>query len=90
MLNFLKVRDIWALKYKSAQFTALSLYFPGENKAGQQMYAPMRCKLYLVDGLQANILVENNILSLKGFVINFNKNCALISSCKVTIPINTR
>lgn len=90
MLNLLKIRRIGASKHKSAQFIALSLYFPGKDKVEQQVYVSIKCKLDLIDSFQANILVKNNILSLKGFVINIKKNCTFIESCKVTIPINAR
>lgn len=42
----------------------------------------------MINGFEANILVENNILSLESFVININKNCTFIKSYKVTIFIN--
>lgn len=54
------------------------------------MYASIKCELHLVDGLQANILVGNDILSPEGFVININKNRVFIGSYKVTIPINAK
>lgn len=86
----LNVREIGTLKHKSAQFAVLSFYFPGENQTGQQMYASILCELYLVDGFLANILIRNDILSPEDFVININKNRALIESYGVTISINAR
>lgn len=90
MSTTLNVRGIGTLKHKFAQFAALSLYFPGENETGQRVYTSIKCELHLVDGLRANILVGNDILSSKGFVININKNCTFIGSCGVTIPINAK
>ncbi len=90
MSTHLNVRGIGTSKHESAQFAALSLYFPGEDQAGQRVYASIKCELHLVDSLRANILVGNDILSPEGFVININKNHALIGSCGVTIPINTK
>lgn len=88
--TLLNVRGIGTSKHKSAQFAALLLYFLGEDQAGQQVYTSIKWKLYLVNSLRANILVGNDILSLEGFVININKNRALIESCGVTIPINIK
>lgn len=68
----------------------LSLYFPGKNQATQQVYAPIKCELHLINGFPVNILVRNNILSPERFVININKNHAFIGICRVTIPINAR
>lgn len=90
MFTLLKVKGIGASKHKFAQFAIFFLYFLGKNKAGQRVYTLIKCKLHLVDGLQVNILMENDILLPEGFVINIKKNCAFIGSCGVTIPINTR
>ncbi len=86
----LKVRGIGASKYKSGEFGALSLYFPGKNNARQLVYAFLTCEIHLVEDLRANLLIGNNIMSSEGFVIDIKEKKALISSCKVTIPINAR
>lgn len=86
----LYIKEIRTSKYKSAQFTALFLSFPGENQAEQQVYASIKYELHLVNGLRANVLVGNNILSPEGFTINISNNCAIIGSCGVTIAINVR
>ncbi len=90
MSTLLNVRGISTSKHKSAQFAALSFYYPGKDETGQRVYALIKCELHLVDGFRANILVENDILSPEGFVININKNRALIGSCGVTISINVK
>lgn len=86
----LKVRGIGASKHKSGEFTALCLYFPEKNNAGQLVYASLTCEIHLVEDLRANLLIGNNIMSLKGFVIDVKGKKALIGSCKVTIPIDAR
>lgn len=90
MSTFLNVGEIQTSKHKSAQFATLSLYFSDKNKIGHQVYASTKCKLYLLIGFRANIMVGNNILFLEDFVININKNCAFTESCGATIPINVR
>ena len=90
MSTSLNVREIGTSKHESAQFGALSLYFPGEDETRQRVYASIKYELYLVDGFQANLLVRNDILSPKSFVININMNRAFIGSCEVTIPIKAR
>lgn len=47
----LKVRGIGASKHESAEFPALSLYFPGKNDAEQLVYIALKCEIHLVDGL---------------------------------------
>lgn len=90
MSILLKVRVIDASKYKFAEFAALSLYFLGKDNAGQLVYTALKCEIYLVKGLWANLLISNNILSPKGFVIDIGRKSALIGSCGVTITINAK
>lgn len=90
MSTSLKVRGIGASKHESAEFAALSLYFPGKNDAGQLVYAALNCEIHLVKGLQANLLIGNDILSPEGVVIDISRKSALIRSCVVTISINAK
>lgn len=90
MSTFLKVRGIKAFKNKSGEFAALSLYFPGKNNTKQLVYISLTCVIHLVKGLRANLLIGNNIISSEGFVIDVKWRSILISTCGVTIPINTR
>ena len=90
ILTPLKVRGIGASKHKSGEFAALSLYFPGRNNAGQQVYTSLTCEIYLVKDLRANLLIGNNIISPEGFVIDVKKRSVLIQSCGVTVPIDTK
>lgn len=90
MSTYLKVNGIGASKYKSAEFAALFLYFPGKNNAREVVYASLECEIHLVEGLRVNLLICNNILSPKNIVINIAKKTALIRSCKVTIEVNAK
>ena len=86
----LKVRGIGTLKHESAQFAELSLFLLGEDNEEQKVYASIRCKLYLVEGLRANILVDNDILAPESFVLNVGLGHALVGSCGVKIAIRAR
>lgn len=90
MPTLLKVRGIGVSKHKSEEFPALFLYFPGKNNVERLVYASVRCEIHLVDGLRANLLIENDIMSPENFVIDIDKRSTLIGSCKVTIPISVR
>ena len=90
MSTLLKVRGIGASKHKSGEFAALSLYFPGNNNAGQQFYASLTCEIQLVEGLRASLLIGNNIMSPEGFIIDIKKRSILIGSCRVTVPIDAK
>ena len=86
----LKVRRIGAFKHKSREFAALSLYFPGKNNIGQLVYAFLTCEIHLVKDLKANLLIDNDIMSPEGFVIDVKGRSVLIGSCEVTVPIDGR
>lgn len=78
------------MRHESNKFAALSLYFPGKDGAGKLVYASLRCEIHLVEGLRANLLIENDIMSPENFVIDIEKKTALIGSCEVTVPISAR
>ncbi len=86
----LQVRGIKASKHKSEEFAALSLYFLGKNNAGQLVYVSLTCEIHMVEDLRANLLIGNNIMFPKGFVIVVRRKKALIGSCEVTISIDAR
>lgn len=78
------------MKQKSTQFAELSLFLPRENNERQKVYASIRCELHLVDGLRANILIGNNILVPKSFVLNVGLGHTLVGSCRVKIAIKAK
>ena len=47
-------------------------------------------EIYLVDDLRVKIFINNNIISLKGIVINIIKKSVYINNYNVTIGINLR
>ena len=86
----LKVRSIVASKHESSEFAVLSLYFPGKNNVGDLVYALLQYEIYLVEGLRANLLIGNNIISSEAMIINLGKKTALIDTYGVTININAK
>lgn len=54
------------------------------------IYTSIRCKLYLVKSLKANIRIGNNILASKSFMLNIGLGHVLVESCKVKIAIKAR
>ena len=83
----LKVREIGTSKYESAQFAEVAFFLPGESNEGQKVYASIKCKLDLVEGLRANILICKNILAPESFVLNVGLGHALVGSCGVKIAV---
>lgn len=48
------------------------------------------CKLQLVNKLKANFLVENIMVYIEKYIINFSSFFALIYSCGIRIDINAK
>ena len=86
----LKVRGRGTSKHKSAQFAEVSLFLQGESNEGQKVYTSIRCELHMVKGLRANILIGNNILAQKGFVLNVGLGHALVRNYEVKITVRAR
>lgn len=86
----LKVRGIGGSKHEFSKFAALSLYFPGRNAVGDLVYAALRCEIHLVEGLYANLLISNNIMSPETMIINLEKKTDIIGTCEVSINVNAR
>lgn len=88
----LKIREIRAskYKYKSAKFVVLSLYFLGKDNIQRLVYVSIGYKIHLLKELRVNLLIDNNILSPKSFIIDIGRKNTLIQGYMVTIPINTK
>ncbi len=90
MSTLLKTRGIRASKHESGEFAALFLYFPGKDNAGQQVYTFLTFKIHLAEGLRANLLIGNDIISSEGFITDIKKRSVLIGSYGVTVLIDAR
>lgn len=90
MLVPLKVRGIGASRHKLEKFVLTALYIPGLDQRSTEVYACVKCKLHLVEGLKANILIGNNIFCTKSYTIKLASGFAHILSCRVTIVVSAR
>lgn len=90
MSTLLRVKGIRSSKHELEEYAALFLYFPGKNDAGQQVYTSLTCEIHLVKGLKANLLIGNNIMSPKSFIIDVKRKSLFIGSYGVTVPIDAR
>lgn len=66
------------------------IYIPSLNYENLEVYIYIKCKLYLFNGLKANILIINNIFYTKDFLINFADNFMYIQSYDMNNIINTK
>lgn len=90
MLVLLKIRGISTFKYKSKKFFLITFYIPGLNQEVSDIYVCIKCKLHLVDGLKANMLIGNNVFYIEGFSIDFANVFAQIASYRINIIISAR
>lgn len=58
MLVPLKVRGIDESRHKSEEFALIALYILGLDQKNSEVYAYIKCELYLVEGLKANMLIR--------------------------------
>ena len=86
----LKVRGIGTSKHKTDKYVLELLYFPAISNKGQHMVACICHELHIVDNLRANILIKNDIIGVKGMIIDIAKEKAYILDCKATIPITAK
>lgn len=86
----LKIKGISALGHKSKNFLLTTIYILDINKRVRKVYISISFKLYLINGLKANILVGNNVFCTESFAINLSTSSALIYSCGVKIDINAK
>lgn len=54
------------------------------------VYALLQCEIHLVEGLHANLLIDNNIMSPEAMVIDLGKKLTLIDAYEMTINVNAK
>lgn len=79
----LKIKGIGVSKYILGEFSLTIINISDINKKGQQTYTFIGCKLYLVNRLKTNMLIDNDVLYMKSFTIVFSSTSSLIHSCGV-------
>lgn len=83
MAVFSKVRSIKSSKHESDKFLSMPIYFLRIDKQKQLVYTCIYYNMHLVDGLKANMLIRNNIIMLKGIMIDLANFIVIISSCNI-------
>lgn len=86
----LKMRGIGASKHELNEFILMPIYSLGVNKHKQPVYAWTHREIYLVDGLKANMLIENDIIMPEDIMIDLANTTAFITSCNIKIAITAR
>ncbi len=87
-----RVRGIGNNVHKTSEYIIQEIFFSrGKDKEGRPATARTALReIYLVDGLAAGMLIENDVLVPEGINLLFSKRVASIGSCGVEIPIEVR
>lgn len=87
MTSFLDLKDINATIYFSKDFIYMLFYFSGISNNGKPVLMEIKKRVYLIKKLKTKILVSNNILVLKSFVLDLLSKKVIIFSCNTIIQI---
>lgn len=90
MVILLKVKGIGSLRHELDEFVSIFLYFLDINLTNYLAYIYIYKELQIVEGLKENLLVSNDILTLKKVIIGLTTKFAIISSCQIAIFITAR
>ena len=87
MITSLKVRSIDSITHEISEFVMISIYFLDTNKFEKSALANIIREIHLIDGLKINMLIENDILELEGFIIDVSKRTTTVNSCEIIIEL---
>lgn len=85
--NLLHIKKTRLNTYFIINYIYLLFYFSNTNNKKCLILTKIICKIYLIDNLKIKILIKNNILILKSFLIDLAKCKTIISSYNITIQI---
>ena len=87
MITSLKVKDIDFTTHEFLKFVSISIYFSGLTKNDISAFVFIIRKIHLIDDLKVKMLIKNDLLSFKGFVIDIEDKSIAIESCKIEISL---
>ena len=77
--------------YYSDEFTIITFYIKKVLSNDTRTFTQITRKIYIVNNLKANMLINSNILTPKRIIIDFDTQLIIINSYRsITIPINSR
>lgn len=90
MAKLLKIRSIDAFSHKLDEFVTVFIYFLGKNNKKKIVYVCINCKLHVVNGLKANMLISNDIINLKQILVDISKKTTFIVSYRVQLTVKIK
>ena len=90
MIISLNVRELNINRHFTVEYVIVFIYFVDTNAVDKKMKICFRRETHIVDDLKINMLIDNDIIDSKIFIIDLNNKTARINSCDVTVSIEIR
>ena len=90
MIIFLIIRDLSINKYQNVEYVIFFIYIINRNDVDNNVRTCFRRETHVVDDLKINIFIENNVINVENFFINFQKKIVYVKKCKIIIFIEIK
>ena len=84
------VRELNINRHFTFEYVIVFIYFVDKNTIDKKIKICFRREIHIVDDLKTNMLIENDIIDLKIFIINLNNKIVRINNCNVIVLIEIR
>ena len=82
MITFLFVREQNINRHQSVKYVIFFIFFIEKNANDKEVRTCFRRETHVVNSLKINILIENDIIESKSFVIDVETKIVYINICK--------
>lgn len=87
----LEVSGIGSDKHRATEYFINPLFIPGKDLSGTEALAKTAPReIHVVDGLRAGMLLGSDIMTPEGIDLLISRQVAVINSCKMEAPIETK
>ena len=90
IIIFFSVRELNINRYFIFEYVIVFIYFVDKNTVDKKIKTCFRREIHIVDDLKTNMLIENDIIDSKNFIINLNNKTVRINNCDVIVSIEIR
>ena len=87
MQTSLKVKDIKSFTHEFVEYVCISVYFSGLTKNDFSALTFIARKIHLINDLKIKMLIENDLLNSKNFIIDIEKKSTTIENCEINISL---
>ena len=87
MQTSLRVKDIKSFTHEFVEYVCISVYFSDLTKNDFSALTFIARKIHLINDLKVKMLIENDLLNSKDFIIDIEKKSTTIESCEINISL---